>query len=48
MPETTKPESTLTEHARGALHALPFWKGGTRFLPLHAKFAWAFLPLAAA
>jgi len=44
MAETTKPAPV--EPPRGSLHALPFFRGRTKFLPLHAKFAWAFLPLA--
>jgi len=46
MPEIPKP--SLADHARGSLHALPFFRGRTKFLPLHAKFAWAFVPLALA
>ncbi|HUT98203.1 MAG TPA: RnfABCDGE type electron transport complex subunit D [bacterium] len=44
MADATKP--SLADHARGSLHALPFFRGRTKPLPLHAKFSWAFLPLA--
>jgi RnfABCDGE-type electron transport complex D subunit len=46
MTDTAKP--SVSDHARGSLHALPFLRGRTRFLPLHAKFAPTFVPLALA
>ncbi|MCX7020938.1 MAG: RnfABCDGE type electron transport complex subunit D [bacterium] len=46
MTETTKP--VPVEPKRGSLHALPFFRGRTKFIPLHAKFSRAFLPLALA
>lgn len=39
---------SLSEHAAKSLHALPFWSGPARLLPLHRKFLWAFVPLLAA
>ena len=45
MAPTDKPRPSPAEHARKALHFLPFWSGPARFLPLHRKFLWAFIPL---